>query len=60
MTKEMGVLVSIHTDAHAVADCANMRFGVGKARRGWLSKDDVLNTRSLSDLRSLLVRAKRR
>jgi DNA polymerase (family 10) len=27
---------------------------VGQARRGWLEKDDVLNTRSLTQLRKLL------
>jgi DNA polymerase (family 10) len=59
MAKDMGVLVSINTDAHSIADYGNMRFGVGQARRGWLSKDDVLNTRSLSRLRQLLARLKR-
>jgi len=29
-------------------------FGVGQARRGWLEKDDVLNTRSVTQLRKLL------
>jgi DNA polymerase (family X) len=37
-------------------DFDNLRYGVGQARRGWLSKDDVLNTRSLTDLRPLLKR----
>ena len=59
MAKDMGVLVSINTDAHSVADYGNMRFGVGQARRGWLTKTDVLNTRPLSRLRPLLARAKR-
>ncbi len=60
MAKELGVLVSINTDAHAVADYANMRFGVGQARRGWLGKGDVLNTRPLSGLRALLARSRRK
>jgi DNA polymerase (family X) len=59
MAKDMGVLVSINTDAHAVADFANMRFGVGQARRGWLGKDDVLNTRRLARLRPLLAQSRR-
>ena len=33
-----------------------MRFGVGQARRGWLEKDDVLNTRSWDELSKLLKR----
>lgn len=59
IAKEEGVLVSIATDAHRVEDLAYMRLGVGQARRGWLEKADVLNTRSLPQLTSLLAAAKR-
>ena len=54
MAKEEGVLVSINSDAHSVFDFANLKYGVGQARRGWLEKDDVLNTRPLTALRRLL------
>jgi DNA polymerase (family 10) len=54
--KEEGVLVSINSDAHSVLDFDNLRFGLGQARRGWLEKRDVLNTRSLKELRPLLKR----
>ena len=54
MAKEEGVLVSINSDAHSTFDFANLRYGVGQARRGWLEKDDVLNTRALAALRRLL------
>jgi DNA polymerase (family 10) len=54
MAKEAGVLVAIDSDAHSTLDFDNLRFGVGQARRGWLEKRDVLNTRSLKDLKSLL------
>lgn len=56
MAKDAGVLVSINSDAHSVADFANLRFGVMQARRGWLEADDVLNTRPLATLRKLLRR----
>ncbi|MCE9535608.1 MAG: DNA polymerase III, partial [Nitrospirae bacterium] len=56
MAKEAGVLVSINSDAHSVMDFENLRYGVGQARRGWLEKRDVLNTRSLQSLRLLLKR----
>jgi len=56
MAKEQGVLVSINTDAHSVLDFDNLRFGVGQARRGWLEKSDVVNTRSLRELKPLLTR----
>ncbi len=54
--KEEGVLVSIDSDAHSTFDLANLKFGVGQARRGWLEKQDVLNTRPLAALRKLLKR----
>lgn len=56
MAKEEGVLVAISSDAHSVQGFDNLNYGVGQARRGWLEKDDVLNTRSLKVLRSLLRR----
>lgn len=56
MAKEEGVLVSVNSDAHSVPDLDNLRFGIGQARRGWLAPQDVLNTRSLAQLRPLLKR----
>jgi DNA polymerase (family 10) len=54
--KEMGVKLAICTDAHSVANLDFMRYGIGQARRGWLEAGDVINTRSLKDLRKLLKR----
>jgi DNA polymerase (family 10) len=56
MAKEEGVLVSINSDAHSPDGLANLVFGVAQARRGWLEKGDVLNTRGLRELRALLRR----
>ena len=56
MAKEEGVLVAISSDAHSIQDFDNLYYGVGQARRGWLEKKDVLNTRSLKELRVLLKR----
>ena len=56
LAREEGVLVAINSDAHSREDFANLRFGVGQARRGWLTAADVLNTRPLSALRKLLAR----
>jgi DNA polymerase (family 10) len=52
--KAQGVLVAINSDAHQVNALDHIGFGVGQARRGWLEKDDVLNTHSLPQLRKLL------
>ncbi len=54
MAKGEGVLVSVNSDAHSTFDFSNLKYGVGQARRGWLEKDDVLNTRPLAALRRLL------
>ena len=54
LAKEAGVLISINTDAHSIADLDNLRYGVGQARRGWLEAKDVLNTRPPRELRKLL------
>jgi len=54
MAKAEGVLVSINSDAHSISDFKNLKYGIGQARRGWLEKADVLNTRSLGQVRKLL------
>jgi DNA polymerase (family X) len=55
MAKEEGVLVAVSSDAHTTFDLESLRFGVGQARRGWLEKGDVLNTRRLDELRDILA-----
>jgi DNA polymerase (family 10) len=40
-----GVTIVIDSDAHRTATLANMRWGVATARRAWLTKEDVANTR---------------
>jgi DNA polymerase (family 10) len=57
LAKEEGVLVAIDSDAHAGHDFGNLDYGIGQARRGWLSAEDVLNTRPLLELRKLLASA---
>jgi DNA polymerase (family X) len=54
MAKEAGVKISVSTDAHSVGNFEYMEYGIAQARRGWLEKDDVLNTRSLAELKKLL------
>lgn len=54
VARSEGVLVAINSDAHQVNALDDIGFGVGQARRGWLEKGDVLNTRSLAQLRKLL------
>ena len=39
-----GIRFVVSTDAHAVAELANLRYGVAMARRGWIRRGEVLNT----------------
>jgi len=49
--KQAGVKLVISSDAHSTRDFALLDYGVNQARRGWIEKDDVLNTRPLRNLR---------
>jgi DNA polymerase (family 10) len=42
--KAKGARFVISTDAHSIAELANMHFGVGTAQRGWAVADEVINT----------------
>lgn len=56
MARDEGVRIAINSDAHGTGQFSNLRFGVEQARRGWLERGDVLNTRTLKQLRRLLRR----
>lgn len=56
MAKDAGVRIAISSDAHSPSQLSLMRFGIYQARRGWLEKDNVINTRSLKDLKKLFKR----
>jgi len=45
MAKQHGVKIVINTDSHHTSHMEKLRYGVTQARRAWLTKDDVLNTR---------------
>jgi DNA polymerase (family X) len=53
---EAGVLVTVSTDAHEVAALDWAAIGVAQARRGWLKKEQVLNTRPWREIQRLLRR----
>jgi DNA polymerase (family 10) len=52
--RRSGVRFAIDTDAHAVGHLDAMRYGIGVAQRGWLTKDDVIDTWPLAKLRRFL------
>ena len=51
---EAGATIAVNTDAHGTAALTNDRYGVHTARRGWATAADVVNTRSLDELRTFL------
>jgi len=52
--REAGTPIAISTDTHKEAHFDYMGYGVGVARRGWLEKKDVINTRDLKPLMAFL------
>jgi len=56
LARDRGVPIVINSDAHDVAAVGSTRWGVLTARRAWLSKDDVLNTRPVASFRKSLRR----
>jgi len=54
--KELGIKCSINPDAHSVSDLQFLAVGVGIARKGWLTKSDVINCLSLKQVEKILLR----
>ncbi|HEX5034757.1 MAG TPA: PHP domain-containing protein, partial [bacterium] len=52
--KAAGVVFSINPDAHSIAGLSDTFFGIGLARKGWLTKEDVVNTRPLEEVSRFL------
>jgi DNA polymerase (family 10) len=50
---DAGVKILINTDAHGVDTLGNMAYGVATARRAWLTKADVANTRGWAEFKKL-------
>jgi DNA polymerase (family 10) len=53
---ERGVTVTVDTDSHAPKHMGNIRYGIATAQRGWATKADVLNTRTLKQLQAFVAR----
>jgi len=52
--KDKGVLCSINPDAHSADQLHYLHFGIRLARKGWLSREDILNTRPLAQVEKFL------
>ncbi len=53
LAKEMGILVAVSTDSHSPQGLSNIHYGIHTARRAWLEKKDILNTRPLEEVMEL-------
>jgi len=54
LAKQSGVKIVISTDSHSVGNLRFMKYGVITARRGWIEKQDVINTLPLADFLAAL------
>ena len=54
MAKNAGVKIAINSDAHNISHFQYLELGIAQARRGWLSKDDVINTQPLEKMLKML------
>lgn len=51
---EAGVKIVVSTDAHRTWELANLQLGVAQARRGWLTAEQVVNTRPWPEIRRMM------
>ena len=59
MAKEKGIPLAISTDAHTIHHFDFMTYGISIARRGWLEKENILNTLNYDSLMKVLKKNKR-
>jgi DNA polymerase (family 10) len=57
---DLGIKISINTDAHSADDLDLIKFGIATARRGWVRPNDVINTWSVNRLHQWLQSRKKR
>src|SRR6058998_1563554 len=53
--RERGIRFVVSTDAHSVPELGNVRYGTAMARRGWIERGEVLNTRSAQEFVKLVA-----
>jgi DNA polymerase (family 10) len=58
--RDKGVLCAINPDAHDTPQLGYVKIGVGIARKGWLRKEDVVNTLPLKAVREKMAAKRKR
>jgi DNA polymerase (family 10) len=57
--RDQGVKCVINPDAHRLSQFASLRHGVTAARKGWLRREDVMNTQTLAEIRHVLAKKRK-
>ena len=60
LAKSKGVKCSINPDAHHTSQLQFLKFGIGTARKGWLTRHDVVNTLPLANIGAILAAKRQR
>jgi DNA polymerase (family 10) len=55
LAKQKGVRCVINPDAHRTARLQDLWFGIGAARKGWLTREDVMNCLPLGKIKTALA-----
>jgi len=58
--RDAGAMIVINPDAHWTGDIEHYHYGVGVARKGWLERKDVLNTRTAAQVRKFFEKRKQK
>jgi DNA polymerase (family 10) len=54
LAKELGVRCAINPDAHSIHGLQDLWFGILAARKGWLTREDVVNCLPLNEVKKIL------
>ncbi|MEW6624803.1 MAG: DNA polymerase/3'-5' exonuclease PolX [Bacillota bacterium] len=58
LSQQFNIPIVINTDAHASKELCYIEYGVANARRGWLTKEKVINTKGKKEMEKWLIRRK--
>ncbi len=58
--RSFGVTFTCDSDAHTSEDLANIEYAIGQARRAWITREEVLNARSLEDVLAFVAAKRQR
>ncbi len=58
LAREHGVKTAINPDAHSLEGLQYMRYGVGIARKGWFTRDDVINAQQADEVKRFFQQKK--